>query len=991
MIPTLFTASCLWKGPNDSEQVIYFAGTSKQVFNNVSLVDSEDSEYTAQTAYKLVGTESDDLHRVYKLKASDKVTLNVSSDITYGIDSYKGYIIFSSPITTTNVRAKIERHYASIHVSNLVSFEKIIDFRTLDERAITSMVASDNGIYLSGISGKIWFYNGEYIKGPVFTLQDESEEISASCMLVHRFEHETEDYLYVASDEKPRLFRAKLATAYSGSQWEQVYSQGALAESTGGVLSLASAYNKIFIGCRNGKVHRYTREQEISLLQPTNLLTEEVIEEFVETETLTTSNLISNNIGDYEAKVFGVKSLSVGKNQVFAGLDRKPEIWAYSELMLNNPENDESWSKISFDEVFLGDPAPAQFYSYDNETLSRNNENIAIARFTDQNQVSGFNEFLVLKGNTVTSTGATAYGARLFEISDGSDFEQLIYANLPDQDFINVKCASFQAITSWNNFLDLDGYTFELNDIFMLKDQTSSGTNSIYNGIYKYLGPDTDPVPVIISNYVTNASTILGFYIENGYVNGGNRYLLNYDTLVSTNTYTFYKPKYTIEAEFINLSNSQLSDDSTLRDSVQLNNAEQVQSNYQNGYQGFEVSDLYGNYSILINNDEIKLESGSNTLSKNLISTGIVENWQFYEISSGVAVTSTSTWTSRQFIDSLSAESLTVSDLLNNDFSKFTLSIVPSLTGNPSIEISGLSSTVDLDSIIKIKIKAQPKSQSLSNAKVRAYWAYSDGIFVNYSDTELHSSQEFVEYTIKPIWNGTINKLAIEFIDLPENNQRPEKISIDYIQILNDENVFDANNKLSRIRWIVEDRDIKIYLGHQRYPFIYKKNFIKLDTYNKKYIDTTLTVADYDKPFIKFGKLENDLGDSMFGYSYVSFIVGESYPPVKTKTIDFNLVSKLPSTAGVRLFTYHDGTLYCATDGYQSSKFADNPDDRQSKIFYYKSDSESWFQENITFERKKIFDDTGAYDLLGVVRPLTAISYKGRLFLSGHYGSIKVT
>ena len=330
MIPTLFTASCLWRGPNDSEQVIYFCGTSKQTFNNVSLVDSEDSEYTAQTAFKLVGTEPDDLNRIYKLKASDKITLNVSREISYGIDSYKGYIIFSSPISTANVRATIERHYASIHTSNLVSFEKIIDFRTLDERAITSMVPSDDGIYLSGISGKIWFYNGEYIRGPIFTLQDETEEISASCMLIHKFDHETEDYLYVGSDEKPRLFRAKLSTAYSGSQWEQVYPLGALAETTGGILSLVSAYNKIFIGCRNGKIHRYTREQEILLSQPTNLLTEEVVEEFIETESLNTSTLISNNISDYEAKEFGIKSLSVGKNQVFAGIDRKPEIWSYS-------------------------------------------------------------------------------------------------------------------------------------------------------------------------------------------------------------------------------------------------------------------------------------------------------------------------------------------------------------------------------------------------------------------------------------------------------------------------------------------------------------------------------------------------------------------------------------------------------------------------------------------------------------------------------------
>ena len=45
MIATLFTASCLWKGPNDSEEIIYFSGISKKKFTNVSLVDSLDSAY----------------------------------------------------------------------------------------------------------------------------------------------------------------------------------------------------------------------------------------------------------------------------------------------------------------------------------------------------------------------------------------------------------------------------------------------------------------------------------------------------------------------------------------------------------------------------------------------------------------------------------------------------------------------------------------------------------------------------------------------------------------------------------------------------------------------------------------------------------------------------------------------------------------------------------------------------------------------------------
>jgi len=46
------------------------------------------------------------------------------------------------------------------------------------------------------------------------------------------------------------------------------------------------------------------------------------------------------------------------------------------------------------------------------------------------------------------------------------------------------------------------------------------------------------------------------------------------------------------------------------------------------------------------------------------------------------------------------------------------------------------------------------------------------------------------------------------------------------------------------------------------------------------------------------------------------------------------------------------------------------------------------YLEDINFARKKIFDNAGNYNLYGVIRPLTAISYKGKLFLSGHYGNI---
>ena len=484
MVPTIFTASCSWNGPNDSEKILYFSGISKKKFTNISLVDSLDPAYTSGTAYKLVGTNSDDLGRVYKVSSKDELFIN--SSVNYGIDDYKNYLIFETPIDSSVINVILERYYASIHTANLVSFEKIIDFENQSERAITSMVASDNGIYLAGVSGKIWFYNGEYISGPVFILQDNNVDISASCMLTHKFEHELEPYLYVASDQLPRLFRSKLSTAYSGSQWEQVYPSGELAANSGGILSMVSAYNKLFLGSFNKKIHRYSRSLTLSLSQPTNLITEEVIMKEIETESLETSTLIANNITDYEAVDFGIRCLAVGKNQVLAGVDRKPEIWSYSEIPLSNPATDESWTSILFDEVFMNDPSPAQFYSYDSNTLSRNDSNVAIARFSENNNPMQFNEFLVIKGNTRSSTGTTTYGARLYEISEGSDWEQLLRENLPSQNFINVKCASWEAISSWNNFTSLDGYDLILNDLFLLKDQTASGTNGIYNGIYVY-------------------------------------------------------------------------------------------------------------------------------------------------------------------------------------------------------------------------------------------------------------------------------------------------------------------------------------------------------------------------------------------------------------------------------------------------------------------------------------------------------------------------
>ena len=94
------------------------------------------------------------------------------------------------------------------------------------------MVSTTNGIYLGGVSGNLWFFNGDYVKGPIFTASSANIVLPITSMLIHKFDYETEEYLYVATDNYPRLFRAPLSLAQLGSEWESVYQQGELVQAS---------------------------------------------------------------------------------------------------------------------------------------------------------------------------------------------------------------------------------------------------------------------------------------------------------------------------------------------------------------------------------------------------------------------------------------------------------------------------------------------------------------------------------------------------------------------------------------------------------------------------------------------------------------------------------------------------------------------------------------------------------------------------------------
>lgn len=992
MSKTLYTAMTTWQGPDDSEEVVYLSGITQKVFKNLKLVNSFDPDYPDNTAFKLVGTSTSDLDRIYEPLSSDNLVLtNIDLSVSYGIDDDKNLLIFPSsyPLSESEaaiVSAKLIKNYASIYKANLVSFEYVNDFSHIKEKAITSMLSTSSGIFLAGVSGNIWFFDGNVISGPVFSLYD-GQSLPATCLLKHRFSHEVEDYIYAGSDKKPRLYRSKLSTASQGQDWEEVYGAGELAASTGGVLSMASAFDKIFLGCRNNIVLKYSRTNTITLSLPTDPVTEPVVETDTPVENLEKVTLVSNNIDDYEASVFDIKSLEVGRNQVFAAISNKPEIWSYSESMISNPNVDEKWANTYFDEVFKNDPAPAQYFSNDGLTYSRNDANLAIANYTDDQSVEHFKTALVIKGNTVSSTGASTIGQRFFEWSEGSDWEQSLSINLPDQEFINVHCATTEELLSTSEIISIDGYILSQFDTVLVKDQPSS--SSIKNGIYIFNEGNLS----LSNNFIVlNSSTLLGFYVVNGCINATNRFLL---TVASFDSQQFstYKPKYTLEFETKNLAYTRAITCNPLEGCAYLNtlyNNEDIvgTSTTYIGYQGIDVSDLYGSFKLELNNENIKLSSGNNVVEKSLATYGIYKNWMFSS-SSGATVNG---WTAGEFISSIGTSVEATTDYLGNTYNKYLLSIDPARSGNPSITISDLDLEVKPEAVIKLRARITPYgSYGLKDAKLRVYWSAKGAEFLNYSSINLISDNDFVDYTIRPVWKDKISNLKIEFVDLPELSKRPLLIDIDYIKIIDEMQAFDVNNQFSTIRVTVEGKDVKVWLGKQFYPYIYKKNFISVDNFNEKYINPDKVVNDYDKPHIRIGKVTPSNQNSLFAYSKLSYIVGESYDPLSRKVFDFHHQQQLQTAGGVRMFTYHDGTIYSVTDGYNSNKVNENPDDRQCNLFRYDSTHQTWLKEDITFERKQIFNTDGTYSLLGIVRPVSTISYKGVLYLSGQYGNIKVT
>ncbi len=967
MSSTIYNKSIVWKSKFDTEDMLYLIGITQTKYNLAFLVDSKDPDYAANTAYYLVSQDSGSKNRTINLKETDIITITgLASGSTFGIDDSKGLLVFDPAYPISNpslVTASVVKNAASIWKRNQENPQLLIDFTYLNERAILSIESSDDGLFLGGASGKIWFYDGIKLK-EVFELNLTGTPLPATAMVKGQFAHETEPYIYVGSDNNPQLFRAKISEARYGNSWENISSIGS---SPGGILSMVFSNNKLFMGLRNNIFATYEITPSYEVIGPTDFVSDENTQILNEDDVVTLFTLEPENIADFSNDLIDIQCLEKGNNQVFAGISDRPEVWSYTEIPINNPANEEEWATQVFDRTFVDDPAPAQYYSKGGVTNSRLNSNVNHLFVYDLSSPSSLKSAVLLTGQTNSESA--------FEFSIGSDWEQNLDKTQTQLPYNEVDCATTENIAfSFTSAPIIDGFQMTEGSSILIKDQSTTSQNGVYtliftNGSYSFTR----------ANFNTASSVRIGFLIKNGYVNSNSRYLLNVSDIES-NVFNFYKPAHTIELELFNAGLKRYSNEDSepywIGNDVAFGTSgyTDIQTNLP-GYQGIEVSDGYRQYKLEFNPSNIRLSSGNNVVTKTLPSYGFLKNWNFYD------ARTTSGWVNAGYFTNLSVE--TLPEYLVDGTAKVSNSLYLDelgKTGSPRITNSNVNVAVDINTKVLIRMKiTAPSGYTVYSGKIKFSWLYGSGTFENWVSVDVKDNDDFVVYELSPSWYGTIKQVAIEVEGLPEQDKRPLGIYIDYVQFVNKDSYFDVNLFPSKVRITTQDKDIQVWLGNQTFPTISMKNFVVADTFKT-------SVADYDVPKIKIGKLSPENDQSLFGYTMLRFIAGETYNPTSKKVLELHNTVRFPSAGGVRILTYHDGALYAICDGMNTNKISDNPDDRQIKIFKYEPANETWKKEEAQFIRKL---DSNTGDILGIIRALTAKSYNQSLYLSGQYGSIK--
>ena len=164
MSSTIFNQSIVWQSKFDSESWLYMMGITQTTYNVATLLDSKNTDYDDNTAFFLISQDTGSVGRKIVLSSSDSIVITgAPNNNAFGIDEANNLLIFDpdySVTTHTSVSVKVTKNVASIWKRNQERPQFLIDFTYQNERAILSVVSSDEGLFLGGVSGKIWFYDG---------------------------------------------------------------------------------------------------------------------------------------------------------------------------------------------------------------------------------------------------------------------------------------------------------------------------------------------------------------------------------------------------------------------------------------------------------------------------------------------------------------------------------------------------------------------------------------------------------------------------------------------------------------------------------------------------------------------------------------------------------------------------------------------------------------------------------------------------------------
>lgn len=483
----LINNSLTWTAPTETLEKVYMTAIKTENYLDVSLFDSFDSSYQSKTAYYGISNDEDTYSKKIFFANTDTVSITVngtpwtqvSSSAVPGsnrfiIDSAKGYVVFINtlPASPTFV-CSIVRNIAQVWRWDRNSVQKITDVDIANERVILSMLATSEYILLGGASGNLWAFDGVKISGPIFTASNDSGSyLPISCLTKHKFQHESTEYVYVATSKQSYINRAPVSSLFS--VWESVAKTAmpALINAQDYDFTCAtSAYDYIFFGTRQGKIFRYSRR-----LNKTNLTTE--------TESLYEHVLKPSGIDIYEPVALPVSDLVSVSNQVMAAIGDRPEIYSYSEHLREIPssnnehvssfEYNDAWSSQIFDKEFIQDHSPWQFYN-NGRTDTRGQSSISPVVVEDSKTEFGYKYGIAIAGISAQNQN--------FTLESGSDWEQAV---------VNETVYTVEFDMKWQSGTGSQG--FEINDNRYYLDvqltqfaiTLTSGTKTVTKNLISY-------------------------------------------------------------------------------------------------------------------------------------------------------------------------------------------------------------------------------------------------------------------------------------------------------------------------------------------------------------------------------------------------------------------------------------------------------------------------------------------------------------------------